>query len=260
MTKQAPTVNGPVALRNVANFMAMTQRVIDRDPHLPGIAVCSGHSGLGKTYCSIFTQNKTSAIRVEVGDTWTRRTMLQKILQELGHGADLRKRMSAADMAEKVIVALGSEPGRPLIVDEADRCVDKGIIETVREIHEHSGAPVILIGEERLPEKLLTVERVHNRVLHWMQAQPCDLDDVRTLAAAFAPKLVIGEDLLEQIRVISQGRARRIVVNISNVAEFARNKSLNIIGAEKWRGEFYTGEPPRARVVQAFERKTAKAA
>jgi DNA transposition AAA+ family ATPase len=253
--KDQPQTSGPVALKNVAMFMALAQALIDRDPHLPGIGVCSSPSGFGKTYASIFAQNKTGAIRVEVGDTWTKRTFLKAILKELGE--PVRDRTPAADMAEKVIIALGNEPTRPLIVDEADKLVDRNMIETVRELHEHSGAPVILIGEERLPSKLLAVERVHNRVLRWMQALSCDLDDVKLLAGAFAPKLLIADDLLEAIRSQSMGRARRIVVNIANVAEFCRNKSLLQIDAAKYRGAFYTGEPPAPRNVQPFPRKVA---
>ena len=38
--------------------------------------------------------------------------------------------------------------------------------EIVREISEASQVPVILVGEEQLPQKLARVERVHNRVLN----------------------------------------------------------------------------------------------
>jgi DNA transposition AAA+ family ATPase len=256
---QVSQVQGPVALKNVGRFMALTQRLIDRDPHLPGIGVCSGHSGLGKTYASIYAQNRTRAIRVEVGDSWTRRTFLQAILREVG--STFRARVSIAELAEKVIGALGDDPARPLIVDEGDKLVDKGLIEIVREIHEHSGAPVILIGEERLPDKLLTVERVHNRVLDWFQAQPCDLEDAKALANAFAPKIAITDDLLDLILRQSQGRARRIVVNVARVGEFARNKGLHTVDAKKWGAEpFYTGEPPTARNVKPFERNKLQTA
>jgi DNA transposition AAA+ family ATPase len=255
MTKQpssAKSSSGPVALKNVAAFMAMATRLIERDLHLPGIGVCSSPSGYGKSWASIFTQNKTGAVRVEVGDTWTRRTLLRAIWKELGATeADLRKRLSAADIAEKCIVSLG-ENSTLLIVDEADKLVDRGMIETVRELHEHSGAPVILIGEERLPNKLLSYERVHNRVLDWMQAQPCDAGDTKLLADAFAPRMTLGDDLLDAIRSASLGRARRIVVNIQRVVEFARNNNLHTVPLTKWKGEFYTGEPPHARPVPNF--------
>lgn len=246
-------VKGPVALKNVAAFMAMTQRLIERDPHLPGIGVCSGPSGYGKTYGSIFTQNKTNAVRVEVGDSWTRRTFVRAVCAELGERQV--RRGTVSDLAGLAIELLGADPRRPLIVDEADKLVDKGMIELVRELHEHSGAPVILIGEERLPTKLLSVERVHNRVLDWLPAQACDLDDTRLLANAFAPKVELADDLVDVIRAQSGGRARRIVVNLARVAEFARNKGKKTLDLASWGGQsFYTGEPPTARHVEPFKR------
>lgn len=255
---QQQTSQGPVALKNVAAFMAMTTRLRERDPHLPGIGVCHSPSGYGKSYASIFAQNKTGAIRVEVGDSWTRRTFLQAILKEFGE--EPRKRLSIADLAAQCVEALGADPRKPLIVDESDKLVDKGMIEIVRELHEFSGAPVILIGEEKLPGKLLSVERVHNRVLDWMAAQPCDLEDAQLLAGAFAPKVEIADDLLNLIRQQSGGRARRIVVNIAQVGEFARNKRLQKVDAAAWNGKaLYTGEPPAPRAVEAFKR-TVKAA
>jgi DNA transposition AAA+ family ATPase len=258
MTSQMSAVKGPVALKNVASFMAMATRLIERDPHLPGIAVCHGPSGFGKTYASIFAQNRTRALRVEVGDSWTRKTLLTAILRE--HGVAV-KRGTIAELAESAIMALGDDSARPLIIDEADKLVDKGMIEIVRELHEHSGAPVILIGEEKLPNKLLTVERLHNRVLDWLPAQPCDLDDTRALASAFAPGLTLGDDILDHIRAQSGGRARRIVVNIARVAEAARNKAAKSFGLKEWGSRpFFTGEPPSPRSVEPYRRAKMMAA
>lgn len=247
-------VKGPVAIKNVAAFMVMTRRLIERAPHLPGLGVCSGPSGYGKTYASIFAQNKSNAVRVEVGDSWTRRTFLRAILREFGE--TVRVKAPIADMAEQAIACLGEDPRRPLIVDEADKLVDKGMIEIVRELQESSGAPIVLIGEEKLPAKLLSVERVHNRVLDWFQAQPCDLDDAAELARAFVPGVTIKDDLLDAIRSASGGRARRIVVNLAHAYELARNKSLKTLDLKAWAGEqFFTGEPPQIRHVEAFQRK-----
>lgn len=255
MTIKDDTIQrGPVAIKNVAAFMAMTMKVVGRASHLPGFGVCHGPSGYGKTWASIFAQNKTNAIRVEVGDSWTRRTLLSKILGEFGENAARRETVS--DLADRAINALGEDQRRPLLVDEADRLVDRGLIEILRELQESSGAPVILIGEEKLPAKLLTVERVHNRVLEWFPAQPCDLEDTRELAKAFAPKLKIADDLLDAIRAQSGGRARRIVTNLEDAKEIARNKSLSAIDLSAWGSRrFHTGEPPQTRHVEQFAKK-----
>lgn len=259
MSQQPSTVLGPVAIKNVASFMTMTVRLIDRAPHLPGLGVCHGPSGFGKTYASIYAQNKTRAIRVEVGDSWTRRTLLRNILREFGE--TVKVKAPVADLADQAVSALGENPRRPLIIDEADKLVDKGMIEIVRELQESSGAPIIMIGEEKLPAKLLTVERVHNRVLDWFPAQPCDIEDARELARAFLPKVTIKDDLLEAIRASSGGRARRIVVNLDRVAELARNKGASTVDLKAWGNDhFFTGEPPQTRHVESFARKTKAAA
>ncbi len=252
-------IQGPVALKNVAAFMAMTTRLIERSTHLPGFGVCHGPSGYGKTYASIFAQNKTRAIRVEVGDSWTRRTLLRQILREVGE--TVKSKLAISDLADLAKSALSQDIARPLIIDEADKLVDRGMIELLRELVESTGVPAILIGEEKLPSKLLTVERMHNRVLHWFPAQPCDLEDTQILAKAFAPKIDLKDDLLDAIRARSGGRARRIVVNLDHAAEIARNKNLKALDLKAWGGEeFFTGEPPTPRHVEQYARRAQKAA
>ncbi|CAA0128960.1 Uncharacterised protein [Starkeya nomas] len=244
MTVATPQVNGPIALKNVAAFMALATKLIDRAPHLPGIGVCYGPSGYGKTYASIFAQNKTRAARVEVGESWTRSAFLDAILFELGEP----RRGTVAAMAERVKASLARNARRPLIIDEADKIVDKGYIELVREIQDHSGAPVILIGEEKLPSKLERIERVANRVLDWMPVQPCDIEDTEHLARAFCPNVTIAPELLDEIRRQSQGRARRIAVNLSRVLDIARNLGVQHVDRSAWgRSEFYTAKAPRER-------------
>ncbi|MDC7787331.1 ATP-binding protein [Rhodoplanes sp. TEM] len=235
-------------LKNVANFMALTMRLIEREPHLPGFGVCHGPSGYGKTYASIYAQNRTRAVRVEVGESWTRKTFLKSLLFELG----VQARGTISDMADQAKALLGDDPRRPLIVDEADKLVDKGMVELVREIGDVAGCPVILIGEERLPAKLVQHERIHNRVLDWMPAQPCDLDDTTALARALCPRVSVAADLLDDIRRQSEGRARRIVVNLSRVGELARNRGLTAVDRAAWGGTaFYTSRAPAPRTVDA---------
>jgi len=235
-----PAQGTTAMLKNVAAFMALTRRLQSRDFTLPGIGVFHGYSGYGKSMAAIYAQNKTGAIYVEVGESWTKKTLIQKILFEAGG----QPRGTIADMTEKVIATLGQDPDRPLIIDEADKLVDKGNIEIVREIHDAAQVPVILIGEEQLPAKLISVERVHNRVLDWTAAQPCDLEDARALAELFVGDVEIGDDLLAEICRQSDGRARRIVVNLYKVREHGRNTGAMMLDQTSYKGGFFTGQPP----------------
>jgi DNA transposition AAA+ family ATPase len=248
MSTVAQGVKGQVPLKNVAEFLTLVMRIADRDPNLPNIGVCHGPSGYGKTYASIYAQNKTRAIRVEVGDTWTRKTLLKCILFELG----VQARGTISDMADQAKAMLGDDPRRPLIIDEADKLVDKGLAELVREIGDVAGCPIILIGEEMLPAKLAKFERIHNRVFDWMPAQPCDLEDTAQLAAVLCPKVQIAPELLDDIRRQSEGRARRIVVNLARVAEVARNRGIATVDRASWGDTpFFTSRPPAPRAFTA---------
>ena len=246
MTDEKQTVKpGSLApLKNVAGFMSLVTKLQKRGPHLPNLGVMHGHSGLGKSYASIYAQNKTRAVRVEVGESWNRKTFVRAILQECGIA---NPKGSTADLVAEAIGILGDEPSRPLIIDEADKLVDKGLIEIVREISEASQVPVLLIGEEQLPTKLAQVERVHNRVLDWYGAEPCDLADCKLLAQIFLSGIKISDELLETARVKGEGRARRIVVTLSGMSDFARNTGLRELDAKSYSGALFTGEAPRAR-------------
>lgn len=240
---------GQIPLKNVASFMAMTMKLIDREPHLDNFAVCYGPSGYGKTQSAIFAQNKTRAVVVEIFDSWTRKTFAQSLLLELG----IEARGSVSDMMEQAKAALGDDPRRPLIIDEADKVVDKGWTELVREIGMVARCPIILVGEERLPQKLAAFERLHNRVIEWMPAEPCDAEDAALLAAAVCPQVAVAPDLLEEIRRQSDGRARRIVTNLAQVGELARNRGLQVVDRAAWgKTPFFTSTPPAPRVIKPF--------
>jgi len=249
-------IRSPIALKNVAMFMAMTRRLMEREPHLPNIGVFNGPSGYGKTFAGAFASNKVSARYIEVRDYWSRTTFWSALCVELGIA--LRARARIAEMAERAITRLAQEPQRPLIIDEADRLVDKGMIEVARDIADASNVPVILIGEERLPHKLLSFERVHNRVLDWYAAQPADLEDTHQLAQALHPKIRFEAELLDHVRRQSGGRPRRIITNLARLAEMCRNRSLKQLTFEAVKDvELYTGEPPQPRPIEPFGKARA---
>jgi len=247
MLQSGVAAKGPVATTNVSAFMILATKLIERDPNAPGFGVFFGPSGFGKTYASIFAQNKTRAIRVEVGDYWTRKTLLKNILAEAGQVA----KGTIADMAEATIRVLGDDPSRPLIIDEADRLVTRGMVELVRDLQDKSTAPIILIGEEHLPAKLQPNERMHNRVLDWVGAEPSDLDDARQLASSLC-SCRVADDLLAEIVRRSDGRARRIVVNLVRVAEIARHQGVAEMDLETWGNTaFFDSRPPNPRSYAA---------
>lgn len=242
---------GPLPLKNVASFVHLAMRLVDRDPRVPGIGVFYGPSGYGKTEASIYAGNKTRALRIEMGVSWTRKILLESILFELE--APARNKETAAQMTARIKQLLAEDRRRLLIIDEAGFLFRGRHYEAIREIQKATDSPILLIGEEKLSDEIREIENFSNLVLNWVAAQPCDIADTQALAAAFCPGLILDGDLLGEIRAQSQGRARRIVTNLNDIREVARNRGLQRIGLGDWTDGYYTGEAPLPRTADQLK-------
>lgn len=245
MTANTRTVNGEAApIKNVAACLGLIRSLQNRHPLQPNLGVFAGYSGYGKSVSALFAQNKTDAAYVEVSDSWTRKKLFQSILKELGQH---KPTGTLSDMEDEIISILSRDPHRPLLIDEADKLVDKNMIESVRMVAKKSGVPVLLIGEEQFPKKLDAVDRFRDLVLVTGFAQPCDLDDTRALARTFYPDLRIHDDLLEIARNRGDGRVRRIGNSLHEIAGFASLKGWAEITASQYTGNFSGGKLPTRR-------------
>jgi len=247
MTATEAKVNGNstiAPLQNVALFTSLVRRVTERPAHLPGMATFHGYSGYGKTFAATYSANKTGARYIEMGESWTKKKLCASVLTELGVQTQAR---TISDQMDQIIEALAVD-GVPLIIDEADYLATKGLINLVREIHDKSGAPILLIGEEGLPAALSKWERVHNRMLDWVPAQPSTLDDARHLARLYCPGVAVDDELLQQIAEAATGRARRICVSLDRVRELAATSGYERVGLSEWGDrQFFRGQPPARR-------------
>ena len=143
-----------------------------------------------------------------------------------------------------------SKSGRPLLIDEADMLAKNSFIGIVRDLYESSQGTIILIGEEQMPQTLRRWERVHNRMLDWVQAQPADLREVGLLAALKCPGLTVAPEVQHLVLEKSHARARRIVVNLRQISEYALKTGRKDITAEDaGKITFFTGDAPAPRRI-----------
>ncbi|TWB58715.1 AAA family ATPase [Nitrospirillum viridazoti] len=245
MTQASETVNTVATiapLRNVMAFTELVDRVMNRTPGLPGMATFHGPSGYGKTFSAIYAANKHKAYHVQMKSVWTRKKLCQSILQSMG----ILPAATIPDMMDQIGEQLALSR-RPLIIDEADYLLSKGMVEVARDIYESSQGAIILIGEEQLPTKLKAIERVHGRMLDWVPAEEATLGDAGHLARLYCPGVEVAPDLLSALYDASAKSIRRIVVNLDRVREAAQLKDLSTIGLGQYGSEFFTGAVPGAR-------------
>ncbi|QOX79830.1 ATP-binding protein [Trichlorobacter lovleyi] len=242
MSQQKLDVN-TAALSIVMLVMASLQRITERRQHLPGMAVLYGFSGFGKSTAAAFVANKMRAYYIECKSVWTKKALLENILKVMG----ITPAHTVTSMLDQVCEQL-ARSGRPLIIDEMDHIVEKAAVEIVRDIYEGSKAPILLIGEERLPAKLVKWERFHGRIMEWTAAPAADVNDVKVLANFYCPGITIGDDLLSLIHTKAKGSVRRIATNLELIKDEAANQGTTTIGLKQWgKRDLYTGEAPQPR-------------
>lgn len=231
-------------LTNVSLCEMALRKALERPSHLPGLVCFYGPSGWGKTTAATYVSLVNRAYYIQCQDSWVRKAILVNTLRVMG----IHPRNSLWEMTEQVCEQL-AKSGRPLIIDELDKLVEKKSVELVRDIYEGSGATILLIGEERLPDKLTRWERFHGRILDWVPAQPADLEDARHLKRLYHPTIDVRDDLLQRIVEASRGSARRVVVNLAKVQELAGESGQKSIGMQEWGArQFFTGDAPARRV------------
>ncbi len=239
------TINTTAPLKNVTLFTEVLERVISSPNSLPRMATFHGFSGYGKTMSAIHAANKYQALYIEAGDSWSRHSLCDALLNELGSPMKGTIAKKVDKIIEQLIIT-----NKPLIIDEFDILVRKNCLDLVREIHDKSDAPTILIGEELLPQKLEENERFHNRILDFVQAKPADKDDIAHLAKLYCPNVNLEDDLLTRLHRISQGRPRRICVNLHRIREFADLNAFESVSLEAFGDDrLETGLSPARRAA-----------
>ncbi|WP_446807995.1 AAA family ATPase [Methylomonas sp. 2BW1-5-20] len=242
-------INSP-GIAHIGNMMqcqTALERAIERNANLPGMVCFYGPSGWGKSLSSNYLCNQMRGYYIQVKSIWSKKVILQKILGEMG----IKPAQTTGEMLDQVCDQLSASQ-RPLVIDEMDHVVDKKAVELVRDIYEGSQAPILIIGEENLPQKLKKWERFHGRILAFVPALPVDLEDARRLSSVYAPGIECADELLRKLVADSHGSVRRVCVNLDQIREAAAEhgaKGIDLGWCKAHNVTFYSGEAPKRRVV-----------
>lgn len=256
-----------VPIKNIFRMKEAADSLIIRSFGMPGMGLIFGHTGFGKTTGCTWLVNQVRGIYVRAMSLWSPKTMLEAIARELD--IDVRG-MTLAAMVDQIVMRL-AETGRPLFIDEADYLVDsKRLVDTLRDIHDMSTSPVILIGMTGIDRKLRGHPQLTGRMAQWVEVQGLDADDVRMLAAGMC-EVGVDQDLLDDLSrraspVGSGAEIRRVVVGLGNIEQHARRRGLTKVGlADLPKGfDYFLGTPgntaEKAAPVKASVRALGAAA
>lgn len=191
----------------MSRFEAAVDEVAGADRGLSGFVLAYGQAGRGKSVAADRYHFQRGGAYVRVWQNWSQTSFLQRLLFEVrGKNTDM-PRHTGNRCKELIVQALEGET-RPLFIDEADR-LKIGRIEDLRDIHEMTGAPVVLIGEEGIFGLLSERRRIWSRVVHEIEFGPISPAEV-ALYAMQAAGLDVPLELAGEIAQTTEGDFRLV--------------------------------------------------
>lgn len=210
---------------NVVEFTAAMSRLQGRQDGIPGMALVFGEPGLGKTRTAMWYTAQHDGVFMRTKKLMTGRWMLEEIVAELGE-APMRR---VPELFRQCVDALLERP-RTIFIDEVDYLAhDARVIETLRDIHDTTGTPVVFIGMGMADKKLLRFKHLYDRFSEIVKFQPLTEADVRIAAEAMC-EVKLSADAIKHIGDHAN-RYRRMVVAFYRAEAMARANSLKEVTA-----------------------------
>ena len=201
---------------NVRKFREAAEIMADIEKGQPGLAIVYGRAGRGKTECTCEFAVRTSALYIRVMEDWTPRAMLSALCFEINGS-----RPHSVERCKNFLFTMLDQQPRMILVDEADRFRNIGMIEHFRDIHDMTGVPVILIGEPSLYSKLSAKRRLWSRITQTVEFGPITTEDIMLFGLKSA-ELKIEPTAAKAIGRRSEGDFRLIWQDVRALESMAR--------------------------------------
>lgn len=216
-----------VQTKSVQRFIHTMGSLQGRGDGVPGMALVFGEPGLGKSRTAAwFVAQDSSAVFMRTKKLMTGRWLLEELVGELGEAPAWK----TADLFRQAVDQLMSRP-RIVMIDEVDYLAyDARVIETLRDLHDITGAPFVFIGMDRADQKLRRYRHLYDRFSEVLKFKPLDRDDVKKVAREMTD-MEFSSDAIDWIAEKTQGMIRQVIIGLHRAEKVARARNLKQLTA-----------------------------
>lgn len=212
-----------VKTNNVKRFITMMNNLQNRAEGVPGMALVYGEPGLGKTQTINWWAFKNNAILVRCTQPMSARWLLSEILEEMGEIYGYK----ISDCFKLVVRNLLVNP-QIIIIDEVDYLtVDSRAVETLRDIHDKTNVPIVLVGMINAKSRLKKFNHLYDRLSEIVKFEKFSKTDIKTIVQELS-EVEMTECAIRYIYT-NLNRFRQIVKVINKAEIIAKANGLNSI-------------------------------
>ena len=217
-----------VRTKNVKKFVALMEEVKQLPANIPKIVLVFGEYGLGKSETIKWWTFKNDCIYVRANQGMSSRWLLSEIAEELGEESFWH----IQDTFNLVEQKLKQNP-KPLIIDEVDYLVTNNVIEILRDLHDRTGCPMILVGMVNIDKKLSRYPHLKDRIYKAFKFEPFGKQDIKQILSELS-EIPITNDGLEYLAT-RHNQLRQMVKLINKIEKLAKTNELKELNEKNLR-------------------------
>ena len=215
-----------VKTHNVKNFIGLVENLINKPKNIPKMGLVYGEPGLGKSQTALWLACKYDGIYLRASNLMTGRWLLEEMTKEL----DEIPRFLTSDNFNIVVKKLKKNP-QIIFIDEIDYLMNNyKSIETLRDIHDETGSPIIFIGMGLAHRKLERYKHLYDRFSENLKFETFGVDDIGLIINQLS-EITFTQETIEYI-LSKYNRFRQIVQMINQMEIFSKDNNLTEINME----------------------------
>lgn len=201
-----------VLTKNVKGFINLIHNLKNKPDNISKIGLVYGNAGLGKTKTALYLSIKFDTIYIRATNKMTTKWLLEEIAKEL----DEIPRFYTADIFRQCVNALKTN-SKIIIVDEVDYLLaDFRAIETLRDLHDETGVPIILVGMQLAKHKLKKHTHLFDRISDIYNFKEFEYLDIKQIAEEVSEVDITKES----VRIIyNKAKSFRKIVEMIDIFE-----------------------------------------
>lgn len=211
--------------KNVMRFMSGIEMVQTPVKGTIGMMLAFGDPGTGKSEVGMWYASQNDSPYIRATDIMSRRSLLSKIVAELGIAPDFR----TDDLFNQAVNYLLDHP-TTIIVDEVDYLIRDGMVEVLRDLNDITNTAIIMIGMHQLDKKLRRFPHLFDRFSAVVKFQVFDETDIRDMAADIC-EVAITEDGIKYILERGHGKFRLTMKWFASAERIARTNGVDRVEA-----------------------------
>ncbi len=215
-----------VKTQNVKNFIGLVENLINKPKNIPKMGLVYGEPGLGKSQTALWLACRYDGIYLRASNLMTGRWLLEELVKEL----DEIPRFLTSDNFNIVVKKLKNNP-QIIFIDEIDYLMNNcKTIETLRDIHDETGCPIIFVGMGLAHRKLERYKHLHDRFSEIQKFETFSINDLKQIFEQLS-EVSVNIGAIQFIHK-KYNRFRQIVQLINQLETIAKDNNLTKITEE----------------------------